>query len=431
MFNKAIFTLVLVVSLLASSVHAADYAFALSPFQHPEAAKDQVTSVLKFSTALEPGDSVMVFDGYTLALLGTFDVPASAAYNSPKARLAVNGGLVKTLMGFAAAAHSPSGDAEPSHRGAVRLPQLLRTIAANRSGGARLDVIVLGSALYDDPKEPAFAMTEGRYPSDGHLSHHRGETVFGAAGNPALLSNLRVHISYNSRSSFDSESHQYFAERFWTLFVAAQGGELISFAPELSTVLARIRNQAEAPVHSFTRSDTDKLEMIRVRQIEIRQSIYERTLSTTPLTVAQVQRAAHTEVGLSWDCTACDLDVYARAHPGADVIFFGNTETALGTLWKDHLTSPRASKGFETIAFSQPLDLRALQLAVNFYGGEAPHGVRGELRIAVDGQTYAHDFRIAATNGNAGADIQGILASNQQTGTHTLLLDPMAIVSAR
>lgn len=428
MFRKNLITLSFVLNCIAGSSHAADYALALSPVQQPDHAKAQVVEALKFITALDQGDNVLLFDGYAVEQIGVFKIPPNPAYRGPKARLAVNGAAVKALMDFAKSARVPSATGA-SQIGTVRLPQLLRTIAANHTSDADMDVIVLGSPLYDDPAEPAFTMTGGRYPSDGHLSRTRGETVFGAAGSPALLNKLRVHIGYGSNRVFASDRHQYFVERFWTLFIDAQGGQLVSFAADLSTVLERVRKKATAPPHGFKRDDNDKLEMIRLRKVDIRQSIYQRTLSTTPLPAAQVQRADRVEVGLAWDCADCDLDIYARANPDAALIYFDNTATPLGTLWKDHLTSPRASKGYETIAFNVPLDLRVLRLAVNFYQGDSPGGVNGELRLAVDGQTYSQPFHIQATTGNKGAGIKHAIESNQPGSAHTLIIDPLRIVS--
>ena len=88
MTYKSIFTLVCTLVLITGSVKAADYAVALSPFQSPAAAREQVTTILQFVTTLEPADRVQFYDGYHLELIGTFNIPANAAYNSQKARLA-------------------------------------------------------------------------------------------------------------------------------------------------------------------------------------------------------------------------------------------------------------------------------------------------------------------------------------------------------
>ena len=418
-------------SLVAGPIFAAEYAIALSPYQSPESAKQKVTTALQFSTGLEPGDRVHFFDGYEASLLGTFTIPKKSAYRSAKARLAVNGGTVKALMAFAASAQSPAGDREPAQIGSTRLPQLLRAIAAGSGRGEPLEVIVQGSSLYDDPREPIYTMTGGRYPSDGHLLRHRGETVFGALGSSGLLNGSKVHLAYGDRGQFQSEGHQYYVERFWALYVEALGGELVSFVPKLDAALSRISSKARAIPHGFEGGASDKLEMIRIKPPEPRQSIYERELSSQPLPSTEVQRAGKVEVGLSWDCAACDLDIYAVPYPGADPIYFGNAQTVEGTLWKDHQSSPRAGQGFETIAFHRPLDLRALTLAVNFYRGKAPQGVQGELRLAADEKTYGYAFHIPATSGNSGAGMLEAFETGEPPNEQTLLIEPVEVYSVR
>ncbi|MDT0499173.1 hypothetical protein RM530_17660 [Algiphilus sp. W345] len=140
-------------------------------------------------------------------------------------------------------------------------------------------------------------------------------------------------------------------------------------------------------------------------------------------------------MGITWDpsCNACDLDLYARAQPDAEVLYYGHTRTAQGdTFFKDFLSSPALSHGQETIAFSVPVDLSILRLAVNFFGGSASAGgVRGEIRLAVNERTYAMPFHITATQGNQGAGMQAVMAGAAPTGPHTVLIDPLSIVGGK
>ncbi len=425
-------SVLLTVFLTTSAVSAKDYALAFSPYQRPGAAHDQMIAALQFMTALKPGDSVQIFDGYHLSLIGTFNIPAKTAYNSVRARMAVNAKAVKALKTFIDAARVPGGNGHPTLAGSIRLPQLLRLVAMDRPANETMDVIVIGSPLYDDPMEPAYTMVGGRYPSDGHLSHGRRDTLYGAADSPTLLESLRLHISYAGNAIFASDRHHYAVERFYDLYMTAQGGQLISFAGDLDLVFKRVKNGAKAPVRGYKADGSDKLEMIRLRQVELKQSIYNRPLTHTPLTAMQVQRAEQIEVGISWDCETCDLDLYALAYPGADMIYFDQSSTSLGTLWKDHLRSPRGNRGFETIAFHQPLDLRRLKLAVNFYRGKAPGGVNGELRLAVGDKTYSQLFHIQADRGNqASASVRDSLNNNHPASRHTVIINPLELVSAR
>jgi hypothetical protein len=49
-------------------------------------------------------------------------------------------------------------------------------------------------------------------------------------------------------------------------------------------------------------------------------------------------------------------------------------------------------------------DLKQVAAAVNFYGGESPNGVSGEVRVLFDGKLYQGKFKLPAPKGNKGAD---------------------------
>jgi hypothetical protein len=56
--------------------------------------------------------------------------------------------------------------------GVIRLPQFCDFLAQDRAPqeeDARLPLLLIGSPLYQDAREPAFSMTDGYFPSDGHL----------------------------------------------------------------------------------------------------------------------------------------------------------------------------------------------------------------------------------------------------------------------
>lgn len=401
---------------------------AISPYMKPSEAKAQNTKLLKFLTELEAGDDVILLDGYHLSIIGEFKIPDNASYESPKARLGVNRKAVSNLMRFTKNVTAPGADGHPVVNGAVRLPQLLRYVANNFVGPDRLDVIILGSPLYDDPKEPVFSMVQGHFPSDGHLFASQSNTPFGAAGHTDLFKNLYVHIGYGNTPVMHNDRHGYFVERFWTLFVEQHGGKLASFVGDLPTLYRRIRHNVTPVKHDYTPVKSEKLEMIRLSLEENRQSIYDRPLSTAQVTQAQLRKAGHVEIGISWQCGECDLDLYARPTPGAPVLYFGNTESAQGRYWKDYRNSPALTNGFETIAFDVPLDLRVLLIAVNFYEGNAPHGVSGEIRLSIDGNTYASTFKIDANTGNHGKGTLKSIEAGRSNTPHSIIINPLRIL---
>lgn len=416
---------------VAQAASAKNLIVAVSPYYPPDDARRHSVALLKQLTELNQGSRVTLIDGYNLSIIGEFTIPDNPAYNNPKARLGVNREAVAALKRFADRAVAPGEKGHPSVPGVVRLPQLLRYVANNFNHSGRLDVIVLGSPFYDDPREPAFTMADGRFPSDGHLFASQGKTPFGAAGQSGLLKNAVIHIGYGSDRIMQGERHGYFVKRFWALYVEALGGKLGGFVADVPTLFRGVKGNAVPPAHDFKPVRSGKLEMIILSPVENRQSIFERPVSKTALPQAQVVRAERVQIGISWQCASCDLDVYARPMPDAPVLYFGQTVTAHGRYWKDYRNSPQPTNGFETIGFDVPLDLRTLVIAVNFYEGEAPQGVSGEIRVSVNEHTYAVPFHITATRGNRGQDIPVLFETGKGASDHSALIDPLTIVMAK
>lgn len=407
-----------------SSAQAKELVIALSPFQQQADAKAQAGALLKFLTALEAGDRAVLMDGYNLKTIGTFTVPKGNAYKSPKARLRANSAAVNSLLDFAKA----TGSEQPA--GSLRLPQLLRFVAENIQPLSALDVIVLGSPLYIDPAEAEYSMADALVPSDAHLLASRRDSPYGAADDPALLSNVRVHVGFGGADTFVSDQHHNLIQRFWWLYVTLQGGQMISFVGDFPTLLSRVNGNA-APLKITEKPDpAAKIEMMRLRRTVIQQSLYERPLSTLPLAEGELRAAQKLEIGISWSC-ACDLDLYVQSTPGSAVLFYGNSETPEGIHVKDYVESTQNAGAYETIEYSVPVDLRRLRIAINFYGGNAPQGVRGEVRVGVNGQVYAAPFTISATTGNAGQGVMDDLRRGRASQAQTILISAQTIAQGK
>lgn len=416
---------------MTAPASARDMAIGLSPYLEPAAADLQVKSVLQFLTeTLEPGDSCFVFDAYNIQSLGTFVVPNKSAYRHPKAKIQANRQMVATMLKFTKASRKPQGGGEPSVIGAIRLPQALRFIGMNYPAAQESDLILLGSPLYDDPKEKDFTMTRNRIPGDGHFVHSRSTTPYGIKGQSSMLAKRRVHLGFSDESWKQDDHHGYFVHRFWTLFIEGQGGVLSTFTSDLPTLFQRVKAKAPLPKHEYTIEQSDKLEMILLRPPVLDQaaSIYERPLSTMPLSSELVRQAHNVEVGITWECGACDLDLYGQMAPGATALSFINTQTSEGQYFKDWTRSPRATNGYETLAYRVPLNLQILLLAVNFYGGQSSGGVKGEIRISLDGQTYGMAFHLPAQEGNGGGGRDETLTARQAHSPHWLVINPLEVV---
>jgi hypothetical protein len=417
-------------SAMFAHADAKEYAIAYSPFLDPEKAKAIAAQSVEWMAGLEAGDRVMLIDGYNISTLGVFAIPENERYNNSRARVMANAAAVGALMRFAEASSLPTGGDQPTSPGAVRLPQTLRHVvtAIPAASDTEVDVAVIGSPIFDDPAERAYSMAGGPiFPSDGHIKASRGSTPYGTAGQETLLENVRVHMGVTGLDQH-SDQYLYLLERFWTLSVEGQGGEMVSYLSDITTLFTRLNSGAAAPVNDFELSVLDKLEMLMLVPRDPNPTIFEREVETRVFDSNALQGASNVQVGLSWDCTECDLDLYARPYPDARVLHFAETDTAEGRYWKDFRMSPRSIRGYETIEFTVPLDLRRLQLLVNFYEGSAPDGVRGELRVSVNGVTYAKAFHLDVTSGNDAEGVMQALESNRSGSPQTVLISPLEVL---
>lgn len=82
------------------------------------------------------------------------------------------------------------------------------------------------------------------------------------------------------------------------------------------------------------------------------------------------------------------------------MLFFQHVRSPMGYYYKDHRSSP--GKEYEFIVFEAPVDVREVEVFVNFYKGYCPGGPRGEVRIEFDGRIYSAPFSIPAERGNLG-----------------------------
>lgn len=411
---------------------AYEMAIGLSPHQDTRQAEMQVKQVLQFLTeTIQPGQSALLFDAYHLRTLGAFAVPSNPSYRHPKAKLNANAKTIAALFEFAKQAGLLPGTQESAMQNALRWPQALRFIGQNYPVKEKAHLILLGSPLFDDPAEQGFSMRNGRIPGDGHLTSERARSPYGTKGQETVLSQWRVHLAFPGWSWKRDDHHAFYVQRFWTLHIERQGGQLATFTNDTPTLFERVRTNAAAPPHQYKAELSDKVEMIQLRPPTVKQtSIYERPVTTVPLSAEAVRHATNVEVGVTWSADI-DVDLYGQLAPGTSVLWFLNMQTPEGQYFKDWTSSPRASSGYETLAFQKPVDLNSMLLAVNFYHGKALGGVQGEVRIAVNGQTYAKPFHIPAEQGNGGIGRQETLAARRAHNTAWLVIDPMEVLGIR
>ena len=386
-----------------SAATGADYVIGISPFLD-NSVKDEVYRGLArlLVEELPLGSTVGVYDAFNLKSITRVTVPNSRAFSSPKTRAHQFAAAITEMKRFLAETHPKPQHARLKFRAALRLPQFSDFLAENLPGnGDPLTVLLIGSPLYEDEKEPGFSMVDGCFPSDGHLQVSREQTVYGLNPGGAARSTI-VHWVYFG-DPWISDLHKEKISRFWTLYLERRGGQLITFCGDLPTALKGFR-EGTSPARTPTKqwavdSRNTKIEMLRVgRSVEVADWLTRDTLPPQPQHPPSTM-VGPLKIGIRWK-PEIDLDLYATPTSGAETLFFQHTRSPEGYYFKDHRSSP--GREYEFIEFESPVDIREVEAFVNFYEGSCPDGPTGEVRIEFDGRIYAAAFSIAARHGNRG-----------------------------
>ncbi len=412
-------------AMLLPAAQAKEVLVAISPYQQD--AILHIKQLIRQLPSLKPDTAVSIIDGFNLNKIAQFNIPAGQL--SPRAIVKRNRKAIGSLVRFSKSSSSAQLDVSTTIN-VIRLPQLLHYIGENYvlDSSNELDVIILAAPLYDDPAEMKVSMAGAYIPSDGHIHASRASSPYGTKETVTLLSHLRVHMGFNDESDLISDQYRFYLRRFWTLYIESQGGQLVSFMSDREMLFQRVVRHAEPLPHNYTLEPSNKLEMIHFRRDKSVKPLYERQLSTEILNQNELQRAKNIEIGIQWDCTDCDLDLYVHGKPNAEVLYFGRNETELGSHWKDFRSSPRLFNAFETISFKEPLDLRHVRIAVNFYSGSAPEGIHGRLRLSASGKTYERPFRLKATSGNKAGGMKASFKKSQASNVHIVMFDAVSIL---
>ena len=243
-------------------------------------------------------------------------------------------------------------------------------------------------------------MSEGYFPTDGHLLASRQQTVYGLKERMHLTPGLVVQFGYFG-DPWISELHRERIQRFWGLYFQLLGGAMGSFTPDLATVFKAVHaaSMDPHPIVYALDHEPKRIAMLRLtRNLSASDWI---TRDTIPSPSSEPPRSliGPIKIGIRWR-GEIDLDLYAAPRRGGEVLFFDHPRSPEGYFYKDHRASP--DRDYEYIEFETAVDVRELDAAVNFYAGSAATPVTGEARVEFGGRIYAGTFQIAAQHGNEG-----------------------------
>lgn len=411
--------------LVSPLAQAKDYVVAISPNIPQAIAQKQIKQITGgMLEVLQPGDTAPFYNGDKLESIATLNIPNKPAYRHPKAKLKANAAAIRSLYGFAQQSKTPSAEVVPH---AIQLPQLLREIARTHNGP--VDVIVVGSPLYSDPQLPMFNMTGGYVPGLGHLGCSPKTSVFGTLGAQAFKG-LRVHFYIPESNWAEHSLHEQYVREFWERYIATQGGQLVTFSTNLTTVLNRVKSNAKAPAMLPMSKPACKMERIKILKPKVvGTSIYQRPVTSNVPSQAVIQKAENIEIGLRWlNCQSCDIDLIVRPTKTAKALYYGETNTPEGQYLKDFQNAP--VNGFETVLLKGPVNLNDVLIAANFYGGQAAAPVQAELRLSLNnGQmTFKKAFTLKLGKGNSGQGRETMLRTQKAPNAQWVIFDVQQIM---
>ncbi len=382
----------------------ARYIVGISPFLQDKEKDEVFRRVAGFLLEDAPlGSSLWLYDAFNIRTISQINIPEVRAFRSSKTRANQFKEQIGKLRAFLAEQHPKPEAKSLNFERAVRLPQFLDFIGENlANSGAELSIVVLGSPLYVDEKEPSFSMVDGAFPSDGHLLASREQSVYGLKSRAGMLKQAVIHLCWFG-DPWVSDVHREKIGRFWSLFSEGQGASLVTFCGDLPTVFNAIKSGTVLVANHETRYELDrsntKIEMLRIsRDIStgdwITRDIVSNAASTPPSTTVGPMK-----IGIRWKGNI-DLDLYATPRHGAQTLFFENTRIPEGYYFKDHRSSPE--REYEFIEFETPVDVWKVEASINFFAGRAPSPPNGEVRIEFAGRIYTGHFSLAARRGNEG-----------------------------
>ena len=389
----------------AEQPEAKRYIIGLSPFLADENKDEVFRRIVGFILEEVPsGSSAWIYDAFHNKTIARIDVPTARAFASPKTRTNQFQDEIGHLKTFLAESHSRPELGDLDFANTVRLPQFMTFLADNlRSPEIPTTGLLIGSPLYLDPKEASFSMVDGYFPSDGHLKAARELSVYSADGRDGALENVHIHLGWFG-DPWSSEVHEAKIRRFWSLYLAEQGGRLASFTGDLATAFGALNSPTGLATEYEIDPAQSRVEMLRIsREVGVSDWIT-RDLSTSAPSPAPRSTVGPMKIGIRWSGDI-DLDLYARPSGDGETLFFQHVRSEAGFYFKDHRSSPE--REYEFIEFHTPIDALAADAWVNFYEGDSNGPVSGEVRVEFEGRIYAKPFTIAASHGNQGEAGEG------------------------
>ncbi|MCP4990586.1 MAG: hypothetical protein GY928_32470 [Colwellia sp.] len=394
----------------------------VSPFLQYSEVPEIKQSILKLILKeAKNGDTVDLYDAYNQKLITSLVIPSKAGYKNPKVRVKLFRRDIAIINKFFET-QSPLNNT--NLKDAIKFPQFLEFISTSLLSKENRPTIVLiiGSPLYVDLKDPFFSMHNGFFPSDGHLLVDQRKSVFGVTHKKGLLDGVRINFVYLN-DPWLNNSHKFWVKRFWNLFIGKQGGVLASFSTDLSTTLGSLYKNIRRIKPDVIDNKDETVQMYLIKRDMEKEELWIRrnSIKTHPNTTLQTKGTL--KIGIKWNSFDCDLDLYTKPFDTAKELFYKQAKTAEGTYYKDFRRFSNPLNGHEYVEYNVPVDILNVKAAVNFFSGSSSGGIEGEVQIIFNGKVYNDSFKIKSNHGNKGEN-----SEDRADSDYWIVLDIPSIV---
>jgi len=419
----------LIVSALAISTVISESAIAspdvvvLPEFKTEQACSSVSNELLKdFISNADLGEEMKIISSRSLEEITTLVVPHKAIYSNPKYRLQHNKAGLAALKKYCA--NNVNAAPQNDHNAT------LRELGNNKVNDDFRDIIIIGSPVVV-PTSGQWSMAPNLTVSDHHLSVTRADSPYGTLGEETLLNGDRIHFASIDNDWQYTERFKIEVERTLYFMVEKRGGQFATFTTGLQSALERINSGAKyrLSVSPLTQTDQKLYMVVHGPKDGIFKPLFKDQTSPNPASREQIAGAKNVRIGISWQ-GAIDLDLYVTPRPDTEPLSYKNFSSPHGRLVKDYTSAP-AKHGFEIVVLNGRIDLEKMKLLVNFYSGNAPEGVNGQLRISIGTQTYEAPFKIEATSGNRSVGGDTSLKNGSPANNAWVEIDPLHVVGLR
>lgn len=277
-----------------------------------------------------------------------------------------------------------------SKQDSLNVIEILRRLSLNQYSDAEIYIV---DSPFSVSKDNHLPMNKG-FPSDSYVHTSSEKSPFGVASEiiDDKFTTQKIHWFFSKSESFVNDYHQQSLQRFYALYFHSLKRELCHFSSDVSLIEEK---SCLVPDYKFGAGGSDeKMEFNIIGSVPV---------SWDENAIAKVKPTKITdslELLLKWECDS-DLDLYVSKKGETEELSYKLPVTSFGSLIKDFTQgAAKQTLGWEHVVFDKPINLRDINLHVNYYQGKGLCNYT--LKAKFGDQVYSYISRLSSDSGNMG-----------------------------